>query len=82
MKKIIIHLPLFILLILFACDKKDSQSPVVDCNAGTYFEGCEIESSNQLLEFEYCYPSNLIGDKFSLSNHIGKVFMVEMSASW
>ena len=82
MKKILIHLLLFILLILFACDETGPQSPSLECNAGTYVEGCEIESSNQLLEFEYCYPSNLIGDKFSLSNHIGKVFMVEMSASW
>ena len=82
MKKILIHLLLLILLILFACDKKDPQSPAVDCNAGTYVEGCEIESSNQLLEFEYCYPSNLIGGKFSLSDHVGKVFMIEMSASW
>ena len=82
MKKILIHLPLFILLIVFACDEKDPQSSSIDCNTGTYVEGCEIESTNQMLEFEYCYPSNLIGDKFSLSDHVGKVFMIEMSASW
>ena len=82
MKKILIHLPLFILLIVFACDEKDSQSPSIDCNTGTYVEGCEIKLTNQMLEFEYCYPSNLIGDKFSLSDHVGKVFMIEMSASW
>tara|TARA_Y100000588_G_scaffold394701_1_gene516703 strand:+ start:6525 stop:6650 length:126 start_codon:yes stop_codon:yes gene_type:complete len=38
--------------------------------------------SDQQLEFNYCYPQNLVGSAFSFSDNMGKVFMIEMSATW
>jgi hypothetical protein len=84
MKKIIVRVNFFSLLLLFACSGEDPQSSNGDsnCNLETYSLQCEISSNHQSMEFDYCYPSNLIGEKFSFSNHFGKVFMIEMSASW
>ena len=47
-----------------------------------YVEGDTIIASDQQLEFNYCYPQNLVGSAFSFSDNMGKVFMIEMSATW
>ena len=60
-----------------------------------YGEGDQILEDDQNMEFNYCYPSDSLvvidsstGDTlkvastFSLANNTGKVFLLEMSASW
>ncbi len=46
-----------------------------------YDVGDQISNERQDMEFDYCYPSDSTGT-FSLYEHTGKVFMLEMSASW
>ena len=46
-----------------------------------YDVGDIISTEHQDMEFSYCYPSDSTST-FSLSQHTGKVFMLEMSASW
>ena len=46
-----------------------------------YGVGDQISIERQDMEFDYCYPSDSTGI-FSLSQHAGKVFVLEMSASW
>ena len=53
-----------------------------DCHVDNYEIGHRLHMDHKDLEFEYCYPSELSSEKFSFSNHSGKVFMIEMSASW
>ena len=60
-----------------------------------YGEGDQILEDDQIMEFNYCYPSDSLavidsstGDTlkvastFSLAHNTGKVFLLEMSASW
>ena len=46
-----------------------------------YSVGDIISAEDQDMDFSYCYPSESTGI-FSLSQHVGKVFILEMSASW
>ena len=46
-----------------------------------YDAGDQISTEHQVMEFPYCYPNDLT-DTFSFNEHTGKVFMLEMSASW
>ena len=46
-----------------------------------YDVGDQISNERQDMEFDYCYPSDSTGT-FSFSEHIGKIFVLEMSASW
>ena len=71
------------------CDSDSSNDCVQDC-AGTwggddnclYVEGDTIIVSDQQLEFNYCHPENFIGNSFSFAENLGKIFMIEMSATW
>ena len=47
-----------------------------------YVEGDQILEDDQNLEFSYCYPEDSTGTTFSLAKNSGKVFLLEMSASW
>ena len=60
-----------------------------------YGEGDHILEDDQIMEFNYCYPTDSLafidsstGDTlkfastFSLAHNTGKVFLLEMSASW
>ena len=60
-----------------------------------YGEGDQILEDDQIMGFDYCYPSDSLavidsstGDTlkvastFSLAHNTGKVFLLEMSASW
>ena len=49
-----------------------------------YDVGDIISTEHQDMEFSYCYPSDSTSTEinFSLSNHAGKVFVFDMSASW
>ena len=46
-----------------------------------YDVGDIISSERQDMEFPYCYPSDSTSI-FSLSQHVGKVFVLDMAASW
>ena len=46
-----------------------------------YDVGDQISIEHQNMEFDYCYPNDSTSI-FSLSQHAGKVFVLEMSASW
>ena len=47
-----------------------------------YGEGDLILEDDQNMEFNYCYPEDLVGVTFSFAKNNGKVFVFEMSASW
>ena len=47
-----------------------------------YDIGDQISMEHQNIEFDYCYPSDSTSSTFSLNKHAGKIFMLEMSASW
>ena len=46
-----------------------------------YSVGDIISDAHQDMEFSYCYPSDSTSI-FSLIQHVGKVFVLDMSASW
>ena len=46
-----------------------------------YDVGDIISTEHQNMEFSYCYPSDSTSI-FSFSQHVGKVFVLDMSASW
>jgi len=46
-----------------------------------YDVGDQISNEHQDMEFDYCYSSDSTGT-FSFSKHAGKIFVLEMSASW
>ena len=46
-----------------------------------YDDGDQISIDHQNTEFSYCYPSDSTSI-FSLSQHVGKVFVLDISASW
>ena len=46
-----------------------------------YDVGDQISIERQNMEFDYCYQSPP-DPTFSFSKHAGKVFLLEMSASW
>ena len=90
MHKYILHIIIMsALLFHLACDGDDNPS---DPDSETYSEGDTISSEHQEMEFGYCYPTcpsnpdncdDLTTDAtFSLLQHSGKVFMIEMSAAW
>ena len=71
------------LLFCFSCDDENgsSQEPVGE--GPPYTEGKTISDENWEMEIgTFCYPSNLSESTFSFSQYTGKVFMIEMSASW
>ena len=84
MKNIISHIVFISMFLLWSCGGDDSQSPNgdSDCDSVNYSTQCKILPDHQSLQFDYCYPSNLIGEKFSLSNYSGKIILIEMSAAW
>ena len=47
-----------------------------------YDIGDIISTEHQDMEFSYCYPSDSLSKTFSLAKNTGKVFLLEMSASW
>ena len=58
-----------------------------------YAVGDTISIEHQIMEFDYCYPSDSIDVEhafpenppdttFSLSKYSGKIIMIEMTASW
>ena len=49
---------------------------------GNYVVGDQISIDDQNMEFGYCYPADSSESIFSFSKHTGKVFMIEMSATW
>ena len=51
-------------------------------NVESYVTGDTISLEHQQMEFDYCYPSDSTGNTFSFAENSGKVFMLEMSASW
>ena len=64
-------------------------------DTGHYNEGDIISEDHQEMKFDFCYPScpknpdncdDLTTDEadatFSFADHTGKVFMIEMSATW
>ena len=51
-------------------------------NVESYVTGDTISLEHQQMEFGYCYPSDSTGNTFSFAENSGKVFMLEMSASW
>ena len=51
-------------------------------NVESYVTGDTISLEHQMMDFDYCYPSDSTGNTFSFAEYSGKVFMLEMSASW
>ena len=49
---------------------------------GNYVVGDQISIDDQNMEFSYCDPEDSTGTTFSLAKNSGKVFLLEMSASW
>ena len=47
-----------------------------------YDVGDIISTKHQDMEFSYCYPSDSTNSTFSFNKHAGKIFMLDMSASW
>jgi len=91
-----IHLTLLLILLFIGCSTEPEDcggiaggSAIVDicgvCNGDgspCYIQGETITQEHQNMEFNFCYPSDSLGETFSFSEHSGKVFMLEMSASW
>ena len=80
------------LLFCTACNDNDTPS---ESDTGPYNAGDFISADHQAMKFDFCYPSctnnpdncdDLTTDAayttFSLADHTGKVFMIEMSATW
>jgi len=56
---------------------------------GLYQEGDQISLEHQNMEFNYCYPEDIIGNTLRLANYNGdlnggdyKVIVLDMAASW
>ena len=83
-RDIFMKVSLFIYLIIFIfCMTCTDTSPASNPGSSSlYVEGNTMIESDQQLEFNYCYPQNLVGSAFSFSDNMGKVFMIEMSATW
>ena len=79
---------IILLLICLQC----SDPPLESDTESTYNVGDVLADEHQQLEFSYCYPwcgpsapddcIDYTDDTFSFSKHSGKVFMIEMSATW
>ncbi len=80
------------LLFCTACNDNDAPP---ESDAGPYNVGAFISTDHQAMKFDFCYPSctnnpdycdDLTTDEadttFSFADHAGKVFMIEMSATW
>ena len=78
-----------------ACDDNDTNDTPPESDTGPYNAGDFISADHQAMKFDFCYPSctnnpdncdDLTTDEadttFSLADHTGKVFMIEMSATW
>ena len=83
------------LLFNTACDDNDTNDTPPESDTGPYNAGDFISADHQAMKFDFCYPSctnnpdncdDLTTDEadttFSLADHTGKVFMIEMSATW
>ena len=83
------------LLFNTACDDNDTNDTPPESDTGPYIAGDFISADHQAMKFDFCYPSctnnpdncdDLTTDEadttFSLADHTGKVFMIEMSATW
>ena len=71
-----------LMILIFCMNCTDTSSTSHSGSSSLYVEGNTMIASDQQLEFNYCYPEDLIGSTFSFSNNMGKVFMIEMSATW
>ena len=58
------------------------ESPETTNSTESYVKGDTISLEHQQMEFGYCYPPDSTGNTFSFAENSGKVFMLEMSASW
>ena len=80
--------------LLFCTSCNDNDKPL-DSDNGPYNVGDIISGDDWGMKFDFCYPSctnnpdncdDLTTDEadttFSLADHTGKVFMIEMSATW
>ena len=83
------------LLFCTACNDNDTNDTSPESDTGPYNAGDFISADHQEMKFDFCYPSctnnpdncdDLTTDAadttFSLADHTGKVFMIEMSATW
>ena len=81
--------------LLFCTSCGDNDIPLEDSDTGPYNAGDIISADHQAMSFDFCYPScpsnpdycnDLTTDEadttFSFADHTGKVFMIEMSATW
>ena len=84
-----------ILSCLLFCTSCDDNDTPPGSDTGPYNAGDFISADHQAMKFDFCYPSctnnpnncdDLTTDEadttFSLADHTGKVFMIEMSATW
>lgn len=82
---------IIISIVLFNTSCGDNDTP----STGHYNEGDFLSNDHQSAKFDFCYPSctnnpdscdDLTTDEadttFSFADHKGKVFMIEMSATW
>ena len=93
MYRYISHITIISCLFFYtACDDNDTPP---ESDTGPYNAGDFISADHQAMKFDFCYPSctnnpdncdDLTTDAadttFSLADHTGKVFMIEMSATW
>ena len=83
------------LLFCTACNDNDTNDTSPESDTGPYNVGDIISGDDWEMKFGFCYPSctnnpTFCDDltlaesdtTFSLSHHTGKVFMIEMSATW
>ena len=96
MYKYISHI-IIIGTLLFCTACNDNDAPP-ESDTGPYNAGDFISADHQAMKFDFCYPSctnnpdncddlttetdGEADTTFSLSDHTGKVFMIEMSATW
>ena len=86
------------LLFCTACNDNDTNDTSPESDTGPYNAGDFISADHQAMKFDFCYPActnnpancddlttetdGEADTTFSLSDHTGKVFMIEMSATW
>ena len=73
---------LFIAVFIFCTACTGNSPSSSDSSTSLYVEGDILSTEDQQLDFNYCYPHSLVGDSFSFADNMGKIFMIEMSATW